>query len=89
MTAEHVRAVLDSQRDGESLWRMWEEFGGNARRSFPSFADEQNDSVKQSGGALETVVDDFLLRLVVLTLRPYSVPTDQLMLVHTLQKIRK
>ena len=73
MTADHMRPVLDSERDGESFWRVCEEFG---RAGTP---DEVVQALrmgrmralqKSSGGVRGIVVGDFLRRLVATTIGP-------------------
>ena len=81
MTAEHVRPVLDSERDGESFWRMCEEF---ARAGTP---DEVVQALrmgrmtalqKPSGGVRGIVVGDFVRRLVARTLAQQLAPAVEL-----------
>ena len=77
MTAEHVRPVLDSERDAESFWRMCEEFAGAGTPDEVVQALRMGRMTalqKSSGGVRGIVVGDFLRRLVARTLAQQLAP---------------
>ena len=75
MTAEHVRPVLDSERDGESFWRMCEEFARAGTSDEVVLRMGRMTALqKSSGGVRGIVVGDFLRRLVARTLAQQLAP---------------
>ena len=71
MTAEHLKVVLESERDSKSLWRMCQEF---ARNRMPAEIlqvvriGRMTALQKPQGGVRGIAVGDFLHRLVARTL---------------------
>ena len=52
MTAEHLKLVLESERDSKSLWRMCQEFakGSYACRNSTSGENWENDGIAEASG---------------------------------------
>ena len=79
MTADHIRAILNSERDSTSFWRMCQEF---ARGRLPEEIlravriGRMTALQKPQGGIRGIVVGDFVRRLVARTLGPAQAMTD-------------
>ena len=71
MTADHIKVVLESERDWTSLWRMCQEFGRGhilAEILQASRIGRMTALQKPQGGVRGIVVGDFMRRVVARTL---------------------
>ena len=80
MTGEHIKVVLESERDCSSLWRMCQEF---ARGHMPAEIlqavkiGRMTALQKPQGGIRGIVVGDFIRRMVSRTIAPAVGPSNR------------